>query len=123
MEGNMLVLLQKYWKVLLVVFLVGGAFSSGWWLKTLKDGYDQNIAKTVQQEVRTAMKDIKDQNIQNYKETKEYLQGQQFKVIKEKIPFIVEKEKEIYYQYCMEEKGIDALKIMRENSKLARGMK
>lgn len=119
----LIAILKQYWKIGAVIVLLLGSFYSGWHVKTLKDGYEQNMVKEVKSEVQTALKDVKEQNYQNYLKTKEYLEGKQLNVIHEKIPVIIEKEKEIYYQYCMEEKGVDALRIMRENSRLARGMK
>lgn len=114
---------KQYWKLAAVIVLLVGSFCSGWYVKTLKDGYEQNIVKEVKEEVRDALTDVKEQNYQNYLKTKEYLDSKQINVIREKIPVIIEKEREIYYQICMEEKGVEALRLMRENSRLARGMK
>lgn len=113
----------KYWKLASVLILLLGSFYSGWYVKTLKDGYELNIVKEVKQEVQGALKEVKEQNYQNYLNTKEYLDSKQINVIKEKIPVIIEKEKEIYFQYCLEEEGVEALRILRENSRIARGMK
>lgn len=113
---------QKYWKIIAVLLLIGGSFCSGWYVNTLKTGYEQNIVKEIKDEVKDALKDVKDQNYENYLKTKEYLDSKQLNVIKEKIPVIIEKEKEVYYQYCLEGEGVDALRIMRENSRLARGL-
>ena len=116
-----LTLIKKYWKVFLVLVLLLGSFYAGWDLHKMKVGYEQNLEQSVKDEVRNGIQDIKNENIRNYNETKDYLEGQQFKVIKEQIPFILEKK--VYSNQCLEGEGVDSLLLMRDNSKKARGLK
>lgn len=120
----MLLLVQKYWKALAVVFLLLGAFSTGWIAKSMKDDHEENIQLKQQQAVSKAVKEataqIKEQNAQQYLENKKYLESQQYKIIKEKTETILQNK--IYTNQCLDGAGVDSLTEMRENSRKARGL-
>ncbi|WOL22692.1 hypothetical protein [Escherichia phage vB_EcoM_JNE01] len=119
---SMLELLLKhviipYWKPLLVVLVMSGCVYGGWEANNYYTGYKESIDLKIEKQVNAALDQMQQESAKSYIETKQIMQDNA-KVIETKIPYIVERE--VYYNVCLDQDGVNVLKELKENSRKAR---